>query len=1042
MIVVTSPSSRFRNPVLYGCFFASGAAGLLYEVLWSRILGLTFGYTVYAVTTVLAAFMAGLALGGVLLGRYADRCRNPLRLYAILEIGIGAYCLAAPSLLSLARHVYLAASVAGSEGLAARMPVQFALAFGVLVIPATLMGGTLPAVARALVTAPGEAGKRIGFLYGINTLGAALGAFAAGYGLLPSIGLSATNVLGVALNLSAGAAMLLISRGDRLRTPAGKERPRAATVIREESDTLLLWAFAASGALGMTYQIVWFRSLVLVIGSSTYAFSAILVTFLAGIAIGSFLYARMGARLQAPDGPFLFAVLMIGIGTSAFLLVPLFDRLPRIFFFLFRGYGGSFGYILGVQFLIVFLVVLIPTTLMGMTFPCLAAHLARRIDRFGSDLGALYAWNTVGAIAGSVAAGFLLVPSIGAYRTLTLAIGGNVLLGAAILLRRTPSRRWVAFSVLGAFAVALLLWPPWDRRLMNSGVFHLPKLPPSIDALIGSRSLDQLFFREGISSTVSVVKDDRGVTALLVNGKADANNADDMETQVNLANVPMLLHPSPRRIAVLGLGSGVTAGTAALYPETIRIDIVEIEPAVVAASDHFRKENRGILSDPRVRIHIDDGRSHFEGIGKRYDVVISEPSNPWMAGIANLFTKEFFRSVRTRLEPGGIFCQWLQAYSIAPEELKMVARTFQDVFPAASLWAAGEGDFLLIGHRDKVWVTTPAAIHARAAGHPALREAFSIYGGAPVLGLAANYLLGPAELRAFAGSGPRNTDDRPLLEFSAPRSLYAFGPKNVPTIKREILSFKAGIVPPFLADPSLETPGTYNRLGRYLLWRDRPEEAASAFAKASSLGAGVRFDWRKTAWAGPMDSVAAPKRRETFDGAKPVLPMFPRLGSHRPAEEGAADRAVWEGNMEFFAGETGAERGAGTGGGRALKIVSVAGVGSSAYFAPLAVRPSTGYRVEFLLKSGMNPKGIAGAGIAEYDTYLSTGEQPSPEGNRKHLLDAADGVRVSGPGDWQPLSFRFRTSPRTRMVHLVLYREGEHDRSPVYFDDVRIVEEP
>ncbi len=1032
------PPARLKKSLLCACFFASGASGLLYEVLWTRILGLTFGHTVYAVTTVLGAFMGGLALGSWLLGRLADRGGRPLRLYGLLEIGIGLYCLAAPSLLSLTRDGYLSLSAAGAGGLPGKTLAQFVLAFAVLIVPTTLMGGTLPAVARALVATPPESGRTVALLYGINTLGAALGALAAGYVLLPAIGLAATNRLGVAMNLLAGVAALALSRGERASEPAGEKIPRSVPESREGPDRFLLWCFAVSGAAGMSYQIVWVRSLVLVIGSSTYAFSAILVTFLAGIALGSFLFGRF----RHAEGARLFAVLQIGIALCAFLLVPLFDRLPGLFIALFKGFGGSFGTVQAIQFLVVFAVVLLPTTLMGMTFPCLAALLARRVDRFGGDIGMLYAYNTLGAIAGSVATGFFLVPRIGAHAALALAIGGNALLGAAVLLRRTSARARVPAVVVAVFAVLLLLSPRWDRKLMSSGVFTLRKMPPSMDALVGSRVKELLFFREGISSTVSVVRNDTGETALLINGKADASSASDMETQVNLANVPMLLHPSPQRVAVVGLGSGVTAGIAALYPETARIDIVEIEPAVVEASRLFAAENRGILADPRVRVRIDDGRSYFQGTRDVFDVVISEPSNPWMAGIANLFSGEFFEAVRARLAPGGIYCQWLQGYSIAPAELKMIARTFQDVFPAASLWSASEGDFLLIGHKDRVWIASPDSIHRRAAGRPGLRDAFLVYDGAPVLGLAASFLLGPPELRAFAGDGPRNTDDRPLLEFSAPRSLYAMQGEDFARIRREILGFKTGSIPPFLAGPRLDAPETHARLGKYLLGRERPDEAAAEFTKASSLGWRPGFDWRRTSWAGPVAKQPAAVRRESFDGEKPILPMFPRLGSHRPEAAQVQGFAVWAGNMELFAAGSGVVPKAGASGSAALKIVGVAGVGSAAYFAPVSVRPATQYQVEFHLKSGMNPRGEAGAGVVEYDAFLPAGEQPTQEVLRNHLVGMHDGVRVAGPRQWQRHAFSFRTSPRTRMVHLVLYREGEHDRGPVFFDDIRIAEEP
>jgi spermidine synthase len=985
---------------------------------------------------VLAAFMGGLALGSRYFGQLADRVSNPVRLYGILEIGIGVYCLAAPFLLSLAREIYLSVFAPLTGNYPLRTFFQFMLAFSVLIIPTTLMGGTLPAVCRALVRDSHVAGKTVGTLYGINTTGAALGAFAVGYSLLPLVGVKTTNYLGVAANLVAGAVAWFFFAEETAGPRTERNSKNAAFPAPALPEKFLLWSLAVSGAVGMMYQIVWVRALVLVIGSSTYAFSAILVTFLLGIALGGIFFGR----LRSPVGYRFFAGLQFGIAVSALLLIPLFDLLPGVFLHLFKGFENSFLYIHFIQFLVVTTVVLVPTILMGMNFPCLTGLLTREVRNFGGDLGRYYACNTVGAIAGTLLAGFLFIPFVGSQKTLVLGIGMNIAVGFAVLACAYPARKKAVALLSMAVLLPALFFPSWDRRAMASGVFYIGKGPETLEELLSERIQEILYFKEGISSTIAVGRFHTGVVALLVNGKVDASNhVDDMEAQANLANIPLLLHPDPKMVTIIGLGIGVTAGTASLYTQPVQIDVIELEPAVADASRHFIEENHRVLEDPRVRLHFDDGRSFLAAAEETYDVIISEPSNPWMAGVANLFTREFFANVREGLSPGGIFCQWLQGYSIAPEELKLVARTFLTVFPSATLWQAAEGDFLLLGRKGKSRRTDSESVLGRLRKNPRLEDAFRHHGShSPVVGTFANFLLGPEELRAYAGTGPLNTDDRPYLEFSAPRSLYS---RNAyAENRREILGFKTSSFPPFFSDARFETPEAHLRLGRYLLSRDRPEEATSEILKAFSLGLSIEFSWRQASGGMEPDPRPVGSITETFDHGKQRLSLFPRLGSHRPENEEGKDLAVWSANMEQFASSSGIRDGAGIEGSRGLLVKSIAGAGSSAYFAPLAVRPSTVYSVSFAVKSGTEGGGEAGVGLQEFIKFLPTGEQPTGSVIRKFLIGGKDEVRLKGSRNWETHSFSFRTTPRTRMVHLVFYREGKHDHNPVVFDNLRISE--
>jgi spermidine synthase len=819
--LTSTTSARQANRfLLYLCFFASGASGLLYEVLWARILGLFFGHTVYAVTTVLAAFMGGLALGSRVFGRISDRVANPLRLYALLEIGTGIFCLAVPDLLAAARGIYLE----WAPRLPANVPVltlaRFAVALPVLLIPTTMMGGTIPAVCRHLVRDSSETGRTVGTAYGVNTLGAAFGALSVGYWLIPAIGVRASNHAGVAVSVLAGVSALLLA-AKASPAPAGPTGDAGDSAERSADDRLLVAAFAVCGAVGMTFEIVWSRALVLVIGSSTYAYSAILTIFLLGIGLGGILFARL--RLQPSTG--LFGLLQIGTGAAAFLMIPAFDSLPGLFFALFQSAGGSIAGVLAIQFVIVCLMLLLPTVLSGMTFPCVAALCARRVGTLGGQLGRLYAWNTVGAIAGSIAAGFLLFPLLGAQKTMALGIGTIMLSGTAIIWRSGLSWKRTAAGAIAVVAVIAGLYPRWDPRRMSSGVFYTAARGRTTEDLSRSPIREILYFREGVSSTITVARFDTGVTSLLVNGKVDANNGGDMETQVKSANLPILLHPSPGRIAVIGLGSGVTIGISTLYDAPRRIDVVELEEAVVEASDHFRRENFGALADPRVRLRIDDAASFIDLAKPGYDVIISEPSNPWMAGIGNLYSRDFYRKAREKLAGGGIYCQWLQGYWISPREFRLVLRTFLEVFPWSTLWTGSNGDFLLIGFRDGPPPLLDAwTIDARASRNPRLRSSFRFLGDSPTDSVLASFFLGTRELRAYAGQGEINTDDLPLLEFRAPASLYAGDSFRV--LQSEMLALRQDPYPSFFLDPAYGTPESHLRLALLLERKERLGEAA------------------------------------------------------------------------------------------------------------------------------------------------------------------------------------------------------------------------
>ena len=755
-----------RGAVLFLCFFLSGTAGLLYQVLWLRTLTLLLGHTVYAITTVLTAFMAGLALGSALFARLSPRLRNVIAAYGWMEIAIGLICAAMPALLWTAAAVYVRLHAAlglsaGQFGL-----LQFAVIFALLVVPTTLMGGTLPVLAQGLVGEQRRVGG-IGLLYAVNTFGAVVGTVLAGYTLLPALGTLRTTMLAVAANLVAGVLGLLLSRGWRATPTPAVTAPAGERWDRKQQITVLV--FGLSGAVAMLYEVGWTRALTQILGSSTYAFTAMLVAFLVGIALGSALYVWLRGRRDATVAT--FATIQVAIGVTVAVTLALFERLPELFLWGFVRFQG--GWVELLQLGVASAALLPSTLLVGATFPCAVAVVVRA-RHLGRDVGHVYAINTVGAIIGVALAGFLLVPVLGVHTTIKLGALANLIAGGVILLMAARSWRWTAVITVGLLIAATWSIPLWDLRVMAAGTGIYARA--YTQGYAQYRADEQVvFYRDGLSGTVSVI-DARSARTLRVNGKTDASTGGDMSTQVLTGHIPMLVHPEPRRVMILGLGSGVSVGSAITHGFE-RMDVVELEPAVVEASRFFAAVNGNPLSRPGVRLVVTDGRTFLLTTPERYDVLVSNPSNPWMAGVATLFTVEFFEIARSRLRPGGVMAQWLQGYNLSAADFTMVLRTFRAVFPSTSLWYVGHGDFLLVGTTQDTRLDL-GRLRARLE-LPDVRKDLARVGvraWPEILGFVA---LGPSEVARLTQGAGLSDDDRLPLEFSAPRALYRVGPSEV-----------------------------------------------------------------------------------------------------------------------------------------------------------------------------------------------------------------------------------------------------------------------
>jgi spermidine synthase len=798
--------------ILFVCFFLSGAAALIYEVVWMRMLTQIFGSSAYAVATVLAAFMAGLALGSYVFGRLASRDRNLLRLYGVLEFGIGVYGFLAPIFFRAARGVYAPLFPLYDFSPTLFNLVLFVLSFVLLVVPTFLMGATLPLLSQFFVKNASHLGQRVGDLYATNTLGAVFGCALAGYYLIPDLGMSGT-VYTAAIGNIVIAAVIVLLAGAR-----GKPRAEAASATaaggteskgaRSSIEWLLLASIALSGAAAMIYENAWTHALTLVIGGSVYSFTTMLLTFLIGLAIGGYLYARLFGKRAV--GVSAFGLVELGVGVAALATIPLFEKLPLVFIRLHQSFGDSFPLFLAVQVLLAFAVMFLPTLLLGMTFPLVVALFTQNVYRVGSGVGTTYASNTLGAIVGAFVGGFVLLPLAGMQHSIIIGALLNLAVGWTLLVADPRPGRMLRIVAGGAVAAAIAAmafrFPFWDRAVLTSGVTvyasRYKALPTDSLRLEEMHRDTMLYYREGLTATISVHESSGNYRYFKTNGKVDGSYGDAL-TMLMTGYVPMLLHPDAREVAVIGLGTGMTVKAVGAFPVE-RIEVLEIEPAMAEAAAFFGEKNGRILEDPRVRLIPTDGRNYLMAVPRLYDLIISEPSNPWIAGIASLFTKDFYATARLKLKPDGVFTQWIHNYSMSPDDFRMVLRTFAESFSHVSVWNLQESDFLLIGSPKEPQFDYPR-LEKIFSANAVLRDDLRALGLSGLYGVLGFYRMGKKELLALSQGAEFNTDDNARLEFSAPRSLG----KSTSELNRKIIE-PFVTAPPWQGNPPWTEPARHH----------------------------------------------------------------------------------------------------------------------------------------------------------------------------------------------------------------------------------------
>ncbi len=788
-MTVDSQPSSWQKWLLPGAgllFLLSGATSLMYEVAWAKLLTLEFGSAAWSIATVVASFMAGLGSGGAWAGRRADRIRRPLRVYGFLELGIALFGMVSGPLLENIARVLDPLYGLVDGYFAFYLLAQFLLSFVMLVVPTFLMGASLPVLIVA-VSREETFRRNVAVFYGINTLGAAIGTLVAGVFLLSALGIAHTIWVAVALGLLVAAGALLLDRSAGPREPSPEHASRDSET---QIPRLLLAAMAMAGCLGIFYQIAWTRMLVPVVGSSAYAFTIILTTVLLGIGIGSLLAAIPSFR---ESSSWRAVAITMGLGSFS-VLAGLFavNELPRMFSAMARGTGDSPWLLFLAQGALAASVILVPACCMGATLPMGIAAWRNQVGSRGWAIGSIYASNTTGAIFGSVFAGFVFLPWLGATGLIRLGATLGMLVTLVLFLwdRHRPNRQRLMWAgilavVLPAFILAL---PATDLKTLQRGVFRRVQAD---EGLALSKSF-MLYAHEGTNATVTVFRTVNS-TVLKVNGKADASTGSDIETQYLLGHLPMFLHPKPQRACVIGYGSGATAYAVATHPNVVAVDVVEIEPGVFDASEYFDSINHGVLKDPRVKRYMEDGRNFLRHRGNTYDVIISEPSNPWIAGVSSLFTTEFYRAVRARLEPGGVFCQWIQAYEISSETASVMLTTLASEFPYVAVFHVSE-DFVCIASESPIGGSSER--YAKRLSFPAVRNSllaiqmenpFDLFAGA--------HLAFPGNAGAFT-SPIVNTDDNLWLEYQAPIEMYrGTGETVAPTAADDYLSMLQAIFP-------------------------------------------------------------------------------------------------------------------------------------------------------------------------------------------------------------------------------------------------------
>jgi len=691
--------------ILFPLFLVSGFCGLIYESIWAKYLKLFLGHAAYAQTVVLIVFIGGMAIGAWICGRFAERIGNPLRAYALAEILIGVAAIAFHRIFLISTDWAYATLLPATCSADAACLSSWGLAAAIILPQSILLGTTFPLMTAGVIrAAPAEPGRMIALLYFLNSFGAVFGVLAGTFLLVPAVGLPGSSVTAGVVNIVLGAIVYAVSRSASSAVPtlADEPAPRSQTMLPR----LLLWIALLTGLSSFIYEIVWIRMLSLVLGSSTDAFELMLASFILGLALGG---AWIRKRIDKLADPRRFlAVVQIVMGLLALATIGLynltFDAMAWMLSSLAKTASGYLLYNVGSS-LISMLIMLPPTFMAGMTLPLITYLLMK--DGYGErGIGYVYAWNTLGAIVGVIAAVHVGLPWLGIKGSLVAGAAIDIALGCVLArhLMVAPEARRFALAVVGSvvlFAVGIQFLRV-DPMRAASGVFRT-----GLSRITDVRGT--VYQRDGKTASIDVIELLNGARVIRTNGKPDAGvqmrppptiPADDEPTMILAGALPFSYHHAIRKVAVIGFGSGLTTHTVLGAPGVTQVDTIEIEPAMVEGATAFLPRNRRAYQDPRSRIIYDDAKSFFARSGERYDVIVSEPSNPWVSGVASLFTTEFYQRARRHLNDGGLFVQWIQAYETDVDLLASIIAALDTSFADYVIYQ-NVSDLLIVASKDR-----------------------------------------------------------------------------------------------------------------------------------------------------------------------------------------------------------------------------------------------------------------------------------------------------------------------------------------------------
>jgi spermidine synthase len=771
-------------PILF-LFFCSGATALVYEVVWSKYLALIFGSTIYAQTVVLAVFMGGLALGNWLFGRRADLLKQPLATYGYVEMAIGVYAFFFDFLHGTADKLFVAVGTGMLEKEFLLLLWKGMVATGLLIVPTVLMGGTLPLVAAWLQRNQTDASRWSARFYSINSLGAVTGSLLSGFFLVRSLGLVATLQAAALVNLLIGGTAILLARQMSKTAAAGEgqetvraaaETPVMNTPELQQQFKLAVMLVALTGGVSMGLEVLAARSLVLIFGASLQSFALVLVSFILGIGFGAGMIAspsRQWAKRELTTVCLLAgAALFIGLFMwNAENAVNVYRELRTAVAKTARGYQLQ----LLINVLISLVVLGIPAAMLGAVLPLWMRAVRGGASGLAEYVGRLLTWNTVGAVVGVMLTGFVLMPVFGvraAFGILALALCGGAL---ALANRCRLPKAFLLACVVGGFLLLTLVTggERW-QHVMSSGVFRLKETNVDYGFLPWrAKEIKIIYYKDAPDATVSVesmpLPNDEPQISLRINGKPDASSHGDLSTQLLLGHLGLLARPEAENVFILGLGSGITASAALAHPVK-EIVVAENCKPVVESAALFGKWNREVLKNPLVKVVFEDARTVLKLGGKNYDVIVCEPSNPWVAGVGSVFSREFYELAASHLKPNGVVVQWFHVYEMHDGVVDMVIKTFSSVFPNMEIWDPGEGDFIMIGAQTP-WAMSLDSVR-KTMERPMVKEDLAKIGLKKPEHVFVRQMASGRTAFAIADGTATQSDAFPLLEYEAPRAFF------------------------------------------------------------------------------------------------------------------------------------------------------------------------------------------------------------------------------------------------------------------------------